>query len=458
MNISDKKLPKNIEAEKTILGSLINNYLDIASEVFTILLPEDFFLDKHQKIFSIIREFYLQEKNIDLQIINNALNEKKQLDEIGGIEYLRELIDSVLSIKNIKDYIKIVKENAILRKLLIELTNIINDYLTNNFSNYNEFFINTEKRIINILKKREISDFFDISVLVQLVRHYIFALADKLEKGLTGVDSGFTKLNEYTNGFQKENLIVIAGRTGQGKTTFALNLILNAALNKIPVAIFEMEMSAISLYIKIISNLTTIPQEKILNGKINDNDKLKIQNNLKTLEDMKIYVDESSSLTIFDLEAKAIKLKEKEHNLGLIVIDYLGLISSNENNYKKRLFESRQLEIQDYTRKLHELARKLKLPIILLCQLNRKVDDRGGRPRLSDLRESGSIEQDADLVLFLYNSNDKNNLPNDDEINIIIAKNRNGKTGEFKLSFKKEYCKFIDLESKIYSNNFFDED
>ena len=297
----------------------------------------------------------------------------------------------------------IVKDNANMRDLLLAFSAIEGEYLKKDIDSYTSFVGEAQKKIYQIAENRRISNFKTSKEVVKNVEKKILDLSETKKEGdLTGVDTGFKWLNYYTNGFQAENLIILAGRTGLGKTAFALNLLLNAAKSGVPVGIFEMEMSSLTLYSRLVANEADVKGRRILTGGIRGREVIRVKEALDRLAALKIYVDESSAVSIQDLVAKARKLKSEQPDLGMLVVDYLGLISNNSKS--KRRYDNRQLEIQEYTRTLHELARDLKIPIVVLCQLNRKVEERGesGTPRLSDLRESGSIEQDAEIVLLMH--------------------------------------------------------
>ncbi|MCQ2795831.1 MAG: replicative DNA helicase [Bacilli bacterium] len=492
MAISVDKLPRNIEAEKATLGAMLQDR-SVKDDCLAIISVTDFFLKIHQTIFEAI--FNVNDKGIkvDIQTVAQELKNMKQLDAIGGTEYLYELIQSVLSIDNSEEYMNIVKDNANMRDLLLAFGEIEGEFLKKEVDSYTSFVGDAQKKIYQIAEKRRISNFKSSRDVVKNVEKKILDLSETKKEGdLTGVDTGFKWLNYYTNGFQPENLIILAGRTGLGKTAFALNLLLNAAKSGVPVGIFEMEMSSLTLYSRLVANEADVKGRRILTGSIRGREVIRVKEALDRLAALKIYVDESSAVSIQDLVAKARKLKSQQPDLGLLVIDYLGLISSS--NKSKRKYDNRQLEIQEYTRTLHELARDLKVPILVLCQLNRKVEERGesGTPRLSDLRESGSIEQDAEIVLLMhspdYNKNalteemkkqqsqpkvtaanmsaearsalldkaiqrtvneNKGNQEGQEDatiMNIILAKNRNGESGKvIKLLFEKDYSRFSEV-------------
>jgi len=415
MAVAFDKLPRNIEAEKATLGTMLSSRV-AKDDALSLLSVNDFYLDIHKKVYEAIYNSNGKNTVVDIQTVTEELKNMKCLDEVGGTDYLYELIQSSLTPDNITEYVDIVKSNANLRELLLTFGEIEKEYLTQQIDSFTEFVGKAQARIDKVAEQRKISNFANSSTIVQDLKKRVYELAEKhKDKSLTGLNTGFTRLNSISSGLQNQNLIIIAGRPGMGKTALALNIALNAAMyDDVPVGIFEMEMSSVTLYSRLVSNLSHIESQKIINGRLDVNQRASFTQNCDKLSKLKIFVDESPSLTILDLAAKARKLKAEQPNLSLLVIDYLGLITSDNKRSNKR-YDSRQLEIQEYTRTLHELARDLNIPIILLCQLNRKVEDRGegGKPRLSDLRESGSIEQDAEIVLLLYKEDMKKNQ--DDE-------------------------------------------
>ena len=491
MAISVDKLPRNIEAEKATLGAMLKSRA-IKDDGLAMLHVTDFFLKIHQTIFEAI--FNVNDKNIkiDIQTVAQELTNMKKLEEVGGSKYLYELTQSVISIDMAPEYMNIVKDNANLRDLFVAFGEIEGEFLKKDIDSYTAFVGEAQKKIYQIAEERRISNFKSSKEVVKNVEKKILDLSETKKEGdLTGVDTGFKWLNYYTNGFQAENLIILAGRTGLGKTAFALNLLLNAAKSGVPVGIFEMEMSSLTLYSRLVANEADVRGRRILTGGIRGREVIRVKEALDHLAQLKIYVDESSAVSIQDLVAKARKLKTEQPDLGMLVVDYLGLISNNAKNKKR--YDNRQLEIQEYTRTLHELARDLKIPIVVLCQLNRKVEERGesGTPRLSDLRESGSIEQDAEIVLLMhspdYNKNalteeakktkvtaanmsaedrsklhdeaikrtfneNKGNEASEDTtiMNVILAKNRNGESGKvIKLLFEKDYSRFTEVSDTL---------
>lgn len=407
MAVPYSELPHNPEAEKATLGSAMMSK-SAADEVLASLHAADFFDERHQKVFLAFESLNHKNMAIDVQTVTEELKNSKSLEDVGGVDYLYELTQSMLSVDNIQEYVNILLQNANLRNLLNVMKEIESEYAKKNIENYTAFVADAQMRLNKVADERKISNFIASPDITAKVHEHIYKVMDRRkERDYTGVNTGFRLLNYYTNGLQPQNLIIVAGRPGMGKTAFALQLALNAAiLEHRSVGIFEMEMSSIMLYSRLLSNLSDIKGRDILSGHLEQPElKNKINENLEKLAKLKIFVDESSALTIVDIVTKARKLKSEQPDLQLLIIDYLGLIASDTK--RRRKYDSRQLEIQEYTRTLHELARELNIPIVLLCQLNRRVEERGegGTPRLSDLRESGAIEQDADLVLLLHRDN-----------------------------------------------------
>lgn len=440
-----EKLPENYLVEQKILSFALKNNLFVA-KIVSLLSEEDFFDLKNKIIFNAILNLNNQNQKITISNLVTELKNKKQFNKNGiNIQYFKELQETFVLDEELEEFADALITATLLRNLLKTINDIEKEYLTGKINSYSSFINEIQKKISKILEQKKISSFVNSEIISKETKNYIKTLMTS-EKKLLGFDSGFPFLNAVSNGLQKKNLVVIAGRTGVGKTTFALNVAINVAKNEeVTVAIFSLEMSYIQLCIRLLSSATNIENKKISSGKLDDQEATLVFNELRQMEKLKIYIDESSSLTIYDLIAKVKILKSEQPDLGMVVIDYLGLISKDQ----KEKIESRQLEIQGYTRKLHELARELDINIILVSQLNRKIDDRkDGKPKLSDLRESGSIEQDAELVLLMYKplKKDDNFNVNTNELNIKIAKNRNGISDcDFKVNFSSNINKFTPI-------------
>ena len=409
---------------------------------------------------------------IDIQTITDELIKTKTLDNVGGVEYLYELIDEVISIANFNHYLNIVKNHATLRKMLLKMDEIIDRYSKEKIDDISDFVANAQKEITDISKERRIEAFIDKDQLIDKIRQDIEETSKSTRNSeLTGVDTGYYKLNKCTNGLQKGDMIVVAARPSVGKTAFALNLAYNAAIkSKITVALFSLEMSALLVGKRLVASVSNVPLDRINSGYVSDRQKIALENAYQTISNANLFIDETSNESLLNIMAKARKLKNEDPNLGLIVIDYLGLISTPS---KKN--ESRQDQVRVISASLKQLARELNVPVVVLCQLSRKVEDREGHvPLLSDLRESGAIEQDADIVLLMWrkdyqkegkigNKKAKNLNPQEQAeskeileqkhienehgkdvslVNINIAKNRNGKTDSMRLFFFKNVGRF----------------
>jgi len=435
-DLSSHKLPpQNIEAEQSILGGiLIEN--EAVNRVMEILDADDFYRDAHRKIFNALINLSERDEPADLITLTNELRKIDQLDFIGGASYLASLIDSVPTAANIEYYAKIVKEKAILRKLIQTSTDIITQSYEDR-GDVEGFLDEAERAIFEISEKRVKPSFYSIREIVKESFATIERLFKKKEL-VTGVPSGFKELDRMTAGFQPSDLIIIAGRPSMGKTAFCLNVAQYAAIeNKIPVAIFSLEMSKEQLVQRLLCSHARVDAHKVRTGYLSAQDWPLLTAAAGKLSEAPIFIDDTAGISVLELRAKARRLKS-HHDIKLIVLDYLQLMRGGSN------IENRQQEISEISRSLKALARELNVPVIAISQLSRAVESRTDhRPQLSDLRESGAIEQDADVVVLLmreeyYNANEQNKGSAD----VIIAKQRNGPVGTVKLSFIKEYTRF----------------
>jgi len=431
--------PHNIEAEQSVLGAMLLNRETIPT-VTEIIKPEDFYREDNREIFEAILDLYDQAEPIDLITVSEQLKLRGTMDEIGGLEYLTYLANSVPTTANARHYAQIVEEKSILRQLIKASSEIANmSYEASEEVTY--VLDKAEKNIFDILQKRNFKGLIPIKdVLVETF--------NKLEelynnKGhITGIPTGFADLDFKTYGLQNSDLIFIAARPAMGKTAFALNIAQYAAINrKIPVAIFSLEMSKEQLVNRMLCCEAMVDSQKMRTGKLEDDDWQKIAKALGPLSEAPIYIDDTPGISIMEIRAKCRRLK-LEKNLGLVVIDYLQLLQGRGKS------ENRQQEISEISRSLKIMAKEINVPVITLSQLSRAPEARAAhRPRLSDLRESGSIEQDADIVMFLYRDDYYN--PDTDKKNIaevILAKHRNGSTGTVELVWLGQYTKFANLE------------
>ena len=433
--------PQNIDAEKSLLGALIVNNSAIADAVEA--LDEDsFYLKKHSLIFKAISNLYNIGKPVDVITLKEELDSKGMLEDAGGASYIAELASTVFVISNVSEYIKIIKDKNILRRLIEKCTDIANRCYEGKME-VDKILDLAESEIFHISQEKVESSHYK---MIDLMKKNVETIQNMLNKRetVTGVPTGFYELDKLTAGFQKSDMIVLAARPSMGKTSFALNIVEHMAIEKnIPVAVFSLEMSAESLALRILSSTAKIPVSKIRTGYIGQKDFQTLVAVAGRLSNAPIYIDDTSGLSILALKAKARRLKTK-YNIEFIVIDYLQLLTSSGGRY-----ESRQHEISEYSRAIKALAKELNVPVLVLSQLNRSVESRQDhKPQLSDLRESGAIEQDADVVMLLMRPEvyDKNDRPGIAEVN--VAKQRNGPTGTFELKFFGEYTRFENLAEK----------
>jgi replicative DNA helicase len=441
LNPSPHKLPpQNVEAEQSILGGiLIEN--DAINKVTEILTPDDFYRDAHRKIYNALINLTERDEPADLVTLTNELRKLNQLDAIGGASYVASLIDSVPTAANIEYYAKIVKEKAILRKLIQTSTEIITQSYEDR-GDVESFIDEAERAIFQISERRVKPSFYPIRDIVKQSFKTIERLFERKEL-VTGVPSGFRELDQKTAGFQPSDLIIVAGRPSMGKTAFCLNVAQYAAIEKkTPIAIFSLEMSKEQLVIRMLCSEARVEGTKLRTGFLIESDWPRLTLAAGNISEAPIFIDDSAALSVLELRAKARRLKA-EHGLGMIVVDYLQLM-------KGRLrAESRQQEISEISRSLKALAKDLAVPVIAVSQLSRRTEERQGmRPQLSDLRESGAIEQDADLILFIYRDevyNRSEDNPNRGKAEVIIGKQRNGPIGKVDLAFLDKYTTFKDL-------------
>lgn len=431
--------PHNIQAEQSVLGSMLLDK-DIIPNVTEILKSEDFYREDNREIFDAILDLFNSAEPIDLITVSEQLKLRGTLDNVGGLEYLTNIASAVPTTANSRHYAKIVEEKSILRSLIKASSDIVNmGYEAAEEVSY--VMDRAEKSIFDILQKRNLQGFAPIKdVLVDTF--------NKLEelynnKGVvTGIPTGFTDLDYKTAGLHNSDLVLIAARPAMGKTAFALNLAQYAAVHaKVPVAIFSLEMSKEQLVNRMLCNEAMVDSQRMRTGKLEDDDWQKIARALGPLSEAPIYIDDTPGTSIMEIRAKCRRLK-LEKNLGMVVIDYLQLMQGRGKN------ESRQQEISEISRSLKILAKELHIPVITLSQLSRGPESRTDhRPMLSDLRESGAIEQDADIVMFLYRDDYYN--PDTEKKNIaevILAKHRGGSTGTVELVWLGQYTKFANLE------------
>ena len=438
-----RTMPNNIEAEKSVLGAcFLSKYaLEKACDSLT---PETFYDDKNGKIFSAIHKLHEQKIPLDITILTSELKNRNILAEVGGVEYLTDILTFVPTATNIDYYIKSVSDAALLRRLIDTATSIATDGY-NTSDNVNETLDDAERKILDIAKNRKSTEFRSIQEVMEKAEANLEQLAES--KGeVTGLATGWYDLDKLTAGLHENQLIIIAARPAMGKTAFALNLATNVAINsKATVALFNLEMGAEQLASRIISSLGQIEGYKLQTGRLLNEDWKRVNEAISQLEDAHIYIDDTPGITIGDIRAKCRRLASSEQGLGLVIIDYLQLISGGKN-----YGANRQQEVSDVSRALKTMAMELHVPVIALAQLSRAVEGREDkRPLMSDLRESGSIEQDADIVSFLYRDDYYNKEARKEDFTsiseLIIAKHRNGPTATIELLFKKNTSTFLNL-------------
>jgi replicative DNA helicase len=448
MNMSDlfadRLPPQNIEAEQAVLGAVFlePSSLTLASEL---LIPEDFYRAAHQKIFNCMLNLSDRGEPIDLVTVTADLADQKILEEIGGVSYLSDLANSVPTAANIEYYAKIVEEKSILRRLIRTATHIASEGYARE-EDVEGLLNEAEKNILEVAQRKNTGAFQNIKdVLVQTYDN--IELLHNRKGDITGIPTGFAELDRMTAGFQRNDLIIVAARPSVGKTAFALNIAQNVATKTDEnVAIFSLEMGADQLVMRMLCAEGNINAQNLRTGSLTTEDWGKLTMAMGSLSNAGIFIDDTPGIRVSEIRAKCRRLKQ-ESGLGMILIDYLQLIQGSGRGGG----ENRQQEVSEISRSLKALARELKVPVIALSQLSRGVEQRQDkRPMMSDIRESGSIEQDADIVAFLYRDDyyDRE-TENKNIIEIIIAKQRNGPVGTVQLAFVKEYNKFVNLERRF---------
>ena len=431
-----KQMPQNVEAEMSVLGvCFLNKYAleKVCEEVNATM----FYNDANKKIFEALENLYKTNVPVDITTVKNELDKQKNLNSIGGIEYLAEVIDSVATTANIDFYIKIIKEKAVRRSLIDTATNIITETYEED-KDLSLLLDFAEKKVSDVARARTTSEFTPISEALRKAQENLEMLA-KNKSLITGLETGFYELDKATSGLHEGELIILAARPGMGKTAFALNLATNAAFTTDKsVAIFNLEMSAEQLVNRMMSAVGGIEGDKLKTGMLNHTDWKKYNEAMSQLADTNIYIEDNASITSAEIKAKCRRLANSEKGLALVVIDYLQLVTTGGRT------ESRQVEVSDISRAFKTMAMELKVPVIALAQLSRNAERReSNQPRLADLRESGSIEQDADLVMFLNRQDYFENKTAEDKpkivpVDLIIAKHRRGSTGLFQILFELE--------------------
>ena len=435
----NKVPPHSVEAEQALLGAVLfkNKALHL---VVDMIRPDDFYLPAHQLIFNAFLDLYRKNHPVDLVTVMEVLRASGELENAGGAGYLADLSSAMLTAANAENYATLVRDRSLQRSLIDICSEIIGkSYQT---PDVESLLDESEQAVMSISGRAGDKTFASSGEMVHKVMD---ELTERLGQGsqLTGVTTGYHKLNDMTAGFQRSDLIIVAARPSVGKTALALNFCLNAAIGQgVPVAVFSLEMSKEQLISRMMAIESKVPLSKLRRYDLNDEDWDRLQKRLDGLASAPIYIDDSAALSTLELRGRVRRLHAQK-GIGLVIVDYLQLMRSS------RRTDSRELEISDISRSLKALAKELSIPVIALAQLNRKVEDRTNkRPMLSDLRESGAIEQDADVILFLYRDavyNKRDDNPRKAEAEVIIGKQRNGPTGTCGLAYVAEYTSFEEL-------------
>ena len=440
--------PQATDIEKVVLGALMIDK-DAFLVVSEIIKPETFYESRHEKIYEAVQSLNLQEKPVDIMTVVEELRHRGTLEEVGGAAYIVELSSNVASSAHIEYHAHILAQKFLARQL-IQFASMIETDAFDETVDVDELMQKAEGTLFEISQKNMLQDYVQIDTIVEQAHQLLLKAAGSKDK-LTGVPSGFHDLDKITAGWQASDLVIIAGRPAMGKTSFALSIAKNIAIDyRQPIAFFSLEMNNVQLVNRLISNVCSIPGNKILNGQLTPDEWERFDSNIRKMQGAPIYIDDTPGLSIFELRTKARRLV-REHNIKVLMIDYLQLMNANGMR-----FNSRQEEVSTISRSLKGLAKELDIPILALSQLSRAVEQRdpkeGRRPQLSDLRESGAIEQDADMVLFVHRP-EYYHILQDDHGNdlhgmaqIIIAKHRKGATGDVLLNFRGEYTRFANPE------------
>jgi replicative DNA helicase len=447
--------PQARDLEQAILGAIMLDKEALPS-IIEILRADTFYDPPHKFIYEVMEDLFEKMVPIDMLTVHEALNKNGNLDKVGGINYLMDLTNRVASSANIEYHARIVVQKYIQREL-IRLSAEVTKEAFEDSKDVLELLDFAEQSLYNITDQNLNTGYEQIRAVAAKVQKHIEEISKK-EDGLTGVPTGFKELDKITNGWQSSDLIIIAARPGMGKTAFTLSLAKNAAEHGFPVAIFSLEMANEQLVTRLIAMDSLIPSSVLRTGQLSEEEFKILHNSISRLSEQPIYVDDTPAINIFELRAKCRRMKQK-HGIKMVVIDYLQLMTGAPGKNKG----NREQEISTISRSLKALAKEMHIPVIALSQLSRAVETRGGdkRPQLSDLRESGAIEQDADIVTFIYRpdyyglGDDDDNMhlqAAPDEAEIIISKHRNGSLGSVKLRFVKEYVKFTDLEDSGFSD------
>ena len=449
--MSLKVPPHSVEAEQSVLGGLLinnNAWDDIADKV----TENDFYLPQHRYVFRLIQELVDENEPADITTLAEALDKRDLLGEVGGIAYLGELANSTPSVANIVAYANIVRERSVLRQLVRVSNEIADSAFSPDGAKSTDLLDMAESKIFAIAEQGARRGGPEvIKTLLTKAVNRIDELYSS-DSPITGLSTGFTDLDEKTSGLQPSDLIIIAGRPSMGKTSFAMNIGENAAIQSgLPVLVFSMEMPAEGLAMRMLSSLGRINQTRMRSGKLEEDDWPRLNSAISLLAEQKLFIDDTPAMTPTEVRARARRISREHGQLGLIIIDYLQLMQVIGS-------DNRVNEVSEISRSLKALAKELDVPVIALSQLNRGLEQRPDkRPIMSDLRESGAIEQDADLIMFIYRDevyNKEEDNPLKGTAEIIIGKQRNGPIGRIKMAFLGEYTKFEDLAPESYGGDY----
>jgi len=439
----DRLPPQSIEAEQAVLGAIILEGESITKAI-DVLSPEDFYKEPHRKIYTAMLELFDKNEPIDLITLSEHLKDKGVLEEAGGISYLSQLATVVPTSANIRYHAKVVREKALLRAIIRSCTEIVSKVYEMP-EDAEEMVDYAERLIFEISEKRTNANFYQMKDVVKNTFKMIETMYDK-KAVITGVPSGFKDLDELTSGFQPGDLIIIGGRPGMGKTAFSLNIAQHVGIEMgEPVAFFSLEMSKEQVAMRLLSSIAMVNSVALRKGFITKKDWEKLTDAAVRLSEAPIYIDDSSQISVLEIRAKARRLKMEKGRLSLIIIDYLQLMRGRTS------YDIREQEIAEISRSLKAMAKELKVPVIALSQLNRSVEKTSDRkPTLANLRESGAIEQDADVIIFLYRDEvyNKKNPANKGKAEVIVAKQRNGPTDTVYLTFLSDYTRFLDYTDR----------
>ena len=452
--IAGRLVPRAVEIEAAVLGALMLEK-DAFAEVCDLLSPESFYEPRHVLVYQAIQGLGLSEEPIDMITVTNRLRSDGNLDKIGGPGFIASLTMNVVSAAHVETHARIVAQKYLARQLISFASSIENNAFDES-NDVDDLLQEAEAKLFEISQRNLKRDVIQINPLLAKAVEQM-QIASQRSSGISGLSTGFHALDKMTSGWQNSDLIIIAARPAMGKTAFVLSMALNIAMHNDPVAVFSLEMSNLQLVNRLISNACEIPGDKIKSGNLSDLEWTQLMSRMQKLQSVPLYVDDTSGLSMMELRTKARRLV-REHDVKLIIIDYLQLMTAGQK------LGSREQEVSTISRSLKEMAKELNIPVIALSQLNRKLQDRGNKdksPHLSDLRESGAIEQDADIVCFIHRPEYYTRSSVDEEgnnikgkVEFILAKHRSGGVGTVNMFFRHEYVRFENWDETAQADNF----